>query len=386
MRFLSPIAAAVLTAAVALLAGCGAEAPRKTEAAAAAPVPVAAVTVTPGAWTEGYEATGTVRARISTAISARVMGYIREVNVQVGDRVRAGQPLITIDARDLEANYRRAEAGLAEARAAQSEVENAVAAAKAQLELAQTTFRRMQELFDKKSISNQEYDEANAKLKAAQAGYEMAVARRPQLQARIAQAGQEQSAASVIRSYAQLTAPFAGVVTAKSADPGTLATPGAPLLIIEREGTYRLEAPVEESRAGSIRNGQPVTVAIDSVDRTVVARVTEVVPAVDPGSRAYTVKIDLPAIPQLRSGMFGRAIFPQGSRPVLAVPAAAVVERGQLRSVMVADNGVARVRLITAGSRRADQVEVLSGLNAGEKVISPVPPNLAEGTRVEVRP
>ena len=305
--------------------------------------------------------------------------------MRAGDRVKAGQLLVTMDARDLDAGYRGAEAGLEEARAAVPEVENAVSGAAAQLELARATFRRMQNLFDKKSISNQEFDEATARLKAAQAAHQMALSKRAQLQAKIAQAGQGREAARIQLGYAQLTAPFAGVVTARTVEPGTLATPGAPLLTIEREDGYRLEAAVEESRAASIRAGHAATVTIEALPRPVASRVSEVVPAVDPGSRAYIVKIDLPAAPGLRSGMFGRAVFSQGERQVLAVPAAAVAERGQLASVMVAENGVARTRLITAGEKRGGDVEVLSGLTAGEKVIYPVPAALADGVRVEVR-
>jgi RND family efflux transporter MFP subunit len=314
------------------------------------------------------------------------MGYVREVNVQAGDRVREGQLLVTLDARDLDVNSRRAEAALIEIRSSAPEADSAVAAAKANLDLAQATFKRMQDLFSKKSISNQEFDEASAKLKAAQAAHEMAQARRVQLDAQAARVQQEVRATEVARSYAEISAPFAGVVTAKSADPGALALPGAPLLTIEREGAYRLEASVEESRLSAIRVGQAVSVTLDGVDHTLEARVSEIVPAVDAASRSYTVKIDLPSAPALRSGVFGRASFHLGSRPTLTIPAAAVSERGQLQSVLVAESGVARIRMITAGQKSKDQVEVLSGLTVGEKVIFPIPLGLADGARVEARP
>jgi RND family efflux transporter MFP subunit len=313
------------------------------------------------------------------------MGYVREVKVQTGDRVREGQLLITLDARDLDVNSRRAEAALDEVRSSVPEADSAVAGAKANLDLAQATFNRMQDLWNKKSISNQEFDEASAKLKAAQAAYEMAKARRAQLDAQAARVQQEVRATEVTRSYAEITAPFAGVVTAKSADPGTLALLGAPLLTIEREGAYRLEASVEESRMAAIRVGQPVSVTLDGMNRTLDARVSEIVPAVDAASRSYTVKIDLPLAPALRSGAFGRAMFQLGSRSPLAIPAAAVTERGQLQSVLVAENGVAHNRLITTGQKNKDQVEVLSGLTAGENVIFPVLRDLIDGARVEVR-
>jgi RND family efflux transporter MFP subunit len=244
----------------------------------------------------------------------------------------------------------------------------------------------MQELFDKKSISNQEFDESTARRKAAEAGYEMAAAKGAQVRAKIAQAEQEVQAAGIMRTYAEIRAPFAGVVTARAAEPGSMASPGAPLVTIEREGGYRLEAAVEESRVKSIHAGQPVSVSLEALDRTVDARVSEIVPAVDAASRAYTVKIDLPALAELRSGMFGRAVFSSGARSVLAVPAAAVAERGQLQSVMVADSGSAHTRLVSIGQKSGDKVEVLSGLSVGEKAICPLPPGLADGARVEDHP
>jgi len=377
--------AALVAVVLFLLSGCGSE-PRKSGPATSAPVAVQTAAATAEQWPAGYEAVGTVRARTAAVISSQVMAYVREVRVQACDRVREGDVLVTLDARDLEANYRRAEAGRDEARSAEAEADQALAGAKAQLDLAKVTFARMQELFDKKSISNQEFDEATARRKAAEAAYEMAVAKGAQVRARIAQAEQEVQAAGIVRGYAEIRAPFAGVVTAKSAEPGSMATPGAPLLTIEREGGYRLEAAVEESRVQSVHIGQPVAVGLEALGRTLDARVSEIVPAVDAASRAYTVKIDLPPLAQLRSGMFGRAVFSSGTRNVLAVPAAAVTERGQLQSVIVADGGYAHTRLITVGQKSGDKVEVLSGLSAGEKVVCPLPLGLADGARVEAHP
>lgn len=366
------------------LAGCS-DPPREVMSSKTPPVAVSVVTVAEQQWPSIYEATGTVRARTSAVIAAKLLGYVRDVKVQAGDRVQAGQLLITLDARDLDVNSRKAEAALDEVRSAVPEADHAVAAAKVNLDLAQTTFNRMQELWSKTSISHQEFDESSAKLKAAQAAYEMARARRAQLDTQAARVQQDVRATEVARSYAEITAPFAGIVTAKSVDPGVLASPGMPLLTIEREGAYRLEASVEESRLAAIRTGQSVSVKLDGVDRIFDARVSEIVPAVDAASRSYIVKIDLPAMAALRSGAFGRAAFALGNRPALAIPAGAVTERGQLQSVMVAENGIARTRLITTGQKSKDQVEALSGLAAGEHVIAPVPPGLADGGAVEVR-
>lgn len=369
------------------LAGCGEAPPEKPEASSGLPVTtVSTVAATNETWPSLHEAIGTVRARTSTVISAKLMGYVREVKVQTADRVRGGQVLATLNTRDLDIGSQRAEAAREEIRNAVPEADSAVAAAKANFDLAQVTFGRMQDLFRKTSISNQEFDEASARLKAAQAAYEMARARRTQLNAKISQAEQDVRSAEVARGYADIVAPFAGVIVSKSVDPGSLALPGVPLFTIEREDDYRLEAPVEESHLAAIRTGQPVSVTIEGIDRAIDARVSEIAPVVDAASRAYIVKIDLPALPALRSGVFGRASFQLGTRGVVAIPAAAVTELGQLQSVLVVDNGVCRTRLVTTGQNVKDRVEVLSGLAAGERVIFPVPHDLADGTRVEVRP
>src|SRR5579859_6119059 len=208
------------------LAGCG-EAPREKSSTASSPVvAVSAVTPANESWPSIYEATGTVRARTSAVISARLMGYVRDVKAQAGDRVREGQLLVTLDTRDLDVSSRRVEAAREEVRTAVPEADSAVSAAKSNLDLAQVTFGRMQDLFQKTSISNQEFDEASAKLKAAQAAYEMAQARRLQLNSKLAQVDQEVRASEVTRSYADVLAPFAGVVVSKSVDPGSLALPG----------------------------------------------------------------------------------------------------------------------------------------------------------------
>jgi membrane fusion protein, multidrug efflux system len=366
-----------------LLASCGSQPPRHAAQSQAAPVAVQVAAVTIEDWHASYEATGTVRARTTATISSKVMGYVQQVSAHVGDRVAEGQPLITLDARDLEAALRQAEAGRAAVESAIPELENATAAAKANLDLAQATFKRMEELAGKKSISNQEFDEASARLKAAQANYDMARSRRTQLNSRMAQAEQEVRTAGIVRDYAKLAAPFSGVVISRTVEPGNLAVPGAPLLSIEQDGLYRLEASVDESKLASVRVGQAVEAVIE--DRKVSARVSEVVPSVDAASRTYTVKLDLPAMPQLRTGMFGRAIFPLGMEKAVAIPNAAVMERGQLQSVFVVEDGAAHARLVTTGRRAGDVVEILSGLNPGEKVVAPLVLGLQDGVRVEAR-
>ncbi len=374
---------AILTTAW-LLTSCGGER-HANKGREPAPVSVKTATVQTVEWPAIYEATGTVRARTAATLSAKVMGHVREVTVDAGNHVKKGQLLVRLDSRDLDAAYQRAEAGLQEARSAMAEVENAIRAADAQLKLAQATYRRMKDLYDKKSISDQEFDEVTAKLRMAEANHQMAVSKRAQLRKKIQQAEEAVKAAAVMKGYARITAPFTGTVTARMVEPGNLAAPGVPLLTVERAGAYRLEAQVEESRIAHVHLGEKVEVELEALDRTVSARVSEIVPAVDAASRAFLVKINLPPLPHLRSGLFGRARFTFGARQVVVVPEQAVMSRGQVRSVFVIEKGHARRRLVSLGRHSGGQVEVLSGLTAGDKVVAPVPVTLADGAAVEVR-
>ncbi|MBI3681916.1 MAG: efflux RND transporter periplasmic adaptor subunit [Acidobacteria bacterium] len=371
---------------VTLVSGCG-HAPERAgkERKTAPPVAVSTVAASVEEWASGREAVGTVRARTTGSVSSRIMAYVREVRVNTGDVVSAGQALLVLDSKELDAAYRQAEEAQREAQSAEAEVNGGIAAAKARLDLAQVTFQRMKDLFDKKSISNQELDEASAKLRLAEAGYDMARSKKQQLDHKIAQAGEALKNASIHCGYAEIAAPFAGMVTEKRVEPGNLATPGAPLLIVEQAGAYRLEVPVEESLLESLRRGQGIEVGIEALNRTVSAPIAEIVPAVDPASRSGIVKLDLPPLASLRSGMSGRAKFPAGVSNGLTIPADAIRTQGSLQFVMVADEGRARNRMIAAGERRRDRVRVLSGLAEGEKIVYPLPGTLADGAAVEVK-
>jgi len=370
----------------AVLAGCGPGADSSNTAQQSAP-PLA-VNAQPAAMVnlpETYEATGTVRARVTTVLSARTTGRISEIRVQPGDTVKAGQVLAVLDARDLELASRQAEAARAEARDALPEVNSAVAASQAQLELAEATFRRMKMLFDEKSITEQEFDEAQARLKTARAAHEMSQAKRRQLEARIRQADESVAQAELQASFAQVAAPFAGTVIERKAEPGMLASPGTPIVALEQSGAYRLEVAVDETKLARVRVGTPVRVGFDAFDKQTPARVSEIVPALDAGSHSFTVKIDLAGQPGLRSGMFGRALFEFGTRRTLVIPAGALVSDGQVARVYIADGGVARGRMVTTGVRADDRVEILSGLSAGEQVIVHPLQGLSDGARIEVR-
>ncbi len=304
------------------------------------------------------EATGTVRAAQSAQLSSQVMGTIMRVNVHEGDRVRRGEVLITIDAAQQRSAYASANAGL------QASQEN-IAAADADYALAESTMRRYQTLFDKKSVSPQEYDEVKTRLAAAKARRDAAHAGRTQAEAGVAEA-------NTAIGFTTIRAPFDGLVVAKLADAGAMAAPGVPLLAIEDPSRFRLEALLDESQIGAARLGETIPITLDSLgNQTLAGKVVQIVPMADPASRTFTVKIDLPSNPQIRSGLFGRARFARGERQSILVPQTALLHRGQLDAVyVVGKDEIASLRYVTLGKPSAEQVEVLSGLENGDRIVA----------------
>ena len=341
---------------------------------------------------EFYEAVGTVRSKTTSVLSPKITGYILAVHVREGDPVNRGQLLIEIDNRQASAQLKRAQAGVREAQEMLQETErtaqafeSARAAAEAEQVLAASTFKRYEPLLERKSVSQQEFEEVQAKYRAKTAEVERAKemlksmqAKREQVLARIDQANAEVAQAQILADYGSMYSPLRGVVASKLAEVGALAAPGSPLLTIEDDSHYRLEANVEEVRIGKIRLGEPVRVIIDALgDQEWTGRVAEIQPASDPASRSSIAKIELPenlgkkgAVHILRSGLFGKARFSIGKKQMMAIPQRAVLEQGQLLQVFVVDpNQRARLRLVKTGKTYGEQVEILSGINEGERII-----------------
>jgi membrane fusion protein, multidrug efflux system len=366
------------------LVGCGGGEPETApvESLPAATVVVERLALTE--WPETYEAVGTVRARYSAAVSSRIPSPIQQVHVRAGDQVRAGQLLVELDARDLASNVRQAEAAKAEAENAILEATHAEASAQTQLQLAEVTHKRFADLLEKRSVSPQEYDEAEARMQSAKAAVAMAAARKQQAEAKRSQAESQITVANIAAGYAMIHAPFAGTVTERRLDPGSLASPGMPILMLDQAGAYLLEAAVPESRLAMVRSGQQVTVRIEALAGDYSGQVIEIVPEVDAASRTFTAKITLPNRRELRGGMFGRAVFPGSARQVLTAPTNAVTERGQVQSIFVTADGIARRRLVSLGSELRGRYEVLAGLDAGELVVLD-PGSLQDGQAVQIR-
>jgi RND family efflux transporter MFP subunit len=307
---------------------------------------------------DSTEAIGTVRAAQSAQLSSQVMGTITQVKVHEGDEVRRGELLLTIDAAQERSAYDGANAGL-------SASQQAIAAADADYALAEATMKRYQVLYEKKSVSPQEYDEVKTRLAAAKARRDAATASRLQAEAAA-------SEANTAIGFTKIRAPFDGLVVAKMANVGAIAAPGVPLLTIETSGQFRLEATVDESLISQVRLGETVPLVIDSLGAaTFAGKVAQIVPMADPASRTFTVKIDLPVNPQTRSGMFGRARFARGERESILIPQAALLHRGQLDGVyVVGKDKIAHLRYVTLGKLSDNQIEILSGLENGERIVT----------------
>lgn len=366
-----------LAAAALLFAACSGEPPSVSTQTVTAPTEVVTTSTLP----ETRITTGTVRSATVSPLAAKVMGNVMRVLVVEGQRVRAGDLLVEIDDREGRAKTAQASAGSTEVDQAIAGASAAVTAAEANAALAVATYKRFEALRARGSVSPQEFEEVAARKAGAEAQLNQAMRGRDALLARRSQARAGLAEAETFLSYANVRAPISGIVTARMIDPGAQAAPGMPLVTVEDDAHYRVETSIDEELGAVVHAGDAVT--IESGAQSIVARVTNIVPAVDPGTRSALVKIDLPRDSALRSGAFVRVAFTVGSRSGITVPASSIVRRGQLASVFVLGNDrVMRTRLVTLGEPQGDRVEVLSGIDAGETIVTRVTDAMRDGVKV----
>jgi multidrug efflux pump subunit AcrA (membrane-fusion protein) len=335
-----------------------------------------------------YEAVGTVQPVTTSTLSGKLMGTVKEIRVQEGDRVKQGDTLVVIDKRQVTAQLRQAEAALDEARRAEAAAVSARDAAVAGAKLARSTYDRYLRLIKEDSASRQEFDEVEARHRQAQASLKQAEQMLAAARSRARQAEAAVSAADVASDDAVILAPYDGIVTAKMSDVGDLATPGTPFLTLEGTSGYRVDVVLPEAYFNAVRLKQAVMVRIPALgDQQLEGMVETIVPAADQSSRSFLVKIRLPADEAVRSGMFARVVVKTGEERMMLIPASAVVPQGQLTGVFIVDdNQIARFRLIRTGRRFDDTVEIITGLDEGQRFVLTPPPALVDGARVEARP
>lgn len=302
--------------------------------------------------TETISAVGTVQPRRESEIASRLLATIQEITVDPGDHVAPGQLLIALDDREIEAQLREAEA--------------AVAAVSADLDVRERDYRRYEQMFAAKAVTKEDYDRIEGAFQATRARFE--------------RAQQQVQRIQVMLTYANIKAPDRGIVSDRFADPGDLAVPGKPLMMVHDPTELELHASVRESLAAHLRPGQRLRVSIDAPHIDTEATVREIAPRAEAASRSVLVKVTLPAPSpsadgeqQLYSGMFGRLQIPIGQRNRVVVAADAVQRIGQLDvvDVITEDNRLER-RYVRIGEQIEHDVEVLAGLRIGERVALPV--------------
>jgi membrane fusion protein, multidrug efflux system len=346
------------------------------------------------------EAPATIQARNRIAIASQINGFVATVKVSAGDTVGAGQVLATLDARDAESQKDAAEGMINEVQAALEEARKGVQmsvdmrnAARANSELAASTLARFQKLSDARSVSPQELDEAKARRDAAAADLaarEAQVAaseeRLKQVEARVAQARAQSRRADVMVGWTVIKAPAAGRIVERPVDAGSAIFPGSPIFVMESVGAPQVLADLPSARVSLLRVGLEVRVRAAGAEAPVTGRVSEIIPLSNPAAHTVQFKVDLPATFAGLTGQYATVDVPAGERRALLVPRDSMRESGQLTTVFVVDGSSrAQLRLIKVAPFDAQRVEVLSGIEPGEKIVTAPGDALADGSPLEIR-
>jgi RND family efflux transporter MFP subunit len=308
------------------------------------PFSVTAVAVETRTVDSVVSAAGTLSSRNTSILSSKVMVKVVALTINEGDYVTTGKLLARIESGEIAAQTYQAQAAYHNAK---------------------LHFDRIKRLFDEKASTQMEMDQATRGLESAKAGL---------------------NAAKAMESYTMITAPISGQIMEKRINLGEMALPGQPILKIEDNRKLRLDATLQEHDIRSVRPGQTVAVRMDSLpDAEIRGTVAQVVPAADIRTHSFTVKIDIPADKRLITGMYGKALFSIGRRETILIPRSAVVEMAGLTGVyLVSGDGNAVFQMVQLGESRGDNVEAVTGLKTGDRVIVSTHDGRIDGRKVIV--
>ena len=351
------IITAILVATV-LISSCGSE-DKKAVVDNSPAIAVQVKTVSEDSSSPFLTVSGKIEAAKSANISTRMMGYVDKIYVNVGDKVNKGQLLMSVNNADLSAQLAQVNAGITEAEAAFTNAEK--------------DFNRFSTLFKENSASQKELDDITA-------NYNMA-------KARLESAKQMRNGVNAQMGYANIRAPFNGVVTNKFISAGDMANPGMPLLEVESPGKYQVLAMVPESEILAVKNDTEVTVQVKALNENVKGKVTEVSTSSKNTGGQYLVKVILDKTDaQILSGMYATVHFPVARKTTssaVMIPVQAIVKKGQLSGIYtVSQSNTALLRWLRLGRTFGDQVEVLSGLSADEQYIVSAEGKLFNGAKI----
>lgn len=318
--------------------------------------------------TRMYEAVGTIRPLTEVVIESQVSAKIIKVSVVPGMTVKKNQLLIRLDARQLTTRFKQAEEELAVAKNSLTQTRKSMDEAKAGQDQAKAAFSRAKKLFKSGIIASQKLEIDKALFLQARARFEKSQESELAAKASIRKAKEFVKEAGIAREYTLITSPADGVVAQRMIDPGDLAVPGKPLLIIQTSGALRLEANVREGLISRIIIGKDYKVKIETLEKTVVSKIDEILPYADPATRTFLVKALLPKIPSLYPGMFGRLLIPVEKEKIILIPEKAVVRVGQLELVYLKKENTWQSIYIKTGKKFDDKIEILSGLTGNETI------------------
>jgi len=310
-------------------------------------------------------ASGKIEAENSANVSTRMMGYVTKVHVKVGQKVNAGQLLVSINNTDLQAKKAQVDASILQATAAFNN--------------AKKDYERFTALFNQQSASQKELDDMTSRYEMAKAGLEGAKQMRNEVLAQF--------------SYSNITAPFAGEVTNTFVKEGDMANPGMPLVSVEGASHLQVTAMVSENDITSIKSGMTAKVLVKSTNESLTGTVSEVSLSAKNTGGQYLVKINLGKTDaKVLSGMFVNVQFPLANKSkttttdTVLVPESALVHQGQLTGIYTIGTGnVAILRWLRIGKTFGNQVEVLSGLAATETYILSADGKLYNGVKISIQ-
>lgn len=393
-------------AAALLLAGC---APAK-QASREAPRSVTVVRVRRQGITITREYAARIKAREEIVISSKISGRVLATRADVGQLVRKGQVLFTLEAKDFDAQYRQARAVLESARANLTrtsdsslssqvlQAQSAVRQAQVQYDEAKDFYGRTQKMFDDGTVARQQLDSAQARFQSAEIALATAKDNLSLIQEKggpqstgVASTQVEQAQAALDLAQSQLdntvvTSPITGTVAARNVDAGELVSSSVPAFVVIDTSTVSAEASVSQDTVEKIRIGETVTVSVDTQDKT--SRIQGVVdtisPAADPRSQGYLIKVAVRnASGSLRPGMFARVSFPIEDRAdVLVVPNSAVVTETGVDYVYAVMDGVVNKKAVETGIATDTVTEITSGLADGTPVVTEGQTFLIDGQKV----
>jgi len=316
---------------------------------------------------QGLNASGRIEAGQTANISTRVMGYITRLNVKVGDHVNKGQLLATISNDDILAKRAQADAMIAEAEAGYKS--------------AQKDYERFNNLYKQQSASAKELDNVTLQFSSARSRLDAAKQMRNEINATL--------------SYTHLTAPFAGTVTQKLMDAGSMANPGMPILTIEQSGSYQVSAAIPENAISQVSQGAEVTVTVSAVNKVIKGTVAQINQSSQFTGGQYLIKVHIPDSEKqgLFAGMYANILIPVKQPPQstagndqVMVPLSSIVYKDQLTGLYtIGSNNTALLRWVRLGKTLGNQVEVLSGLAAREQFIESADGRLFNGAAVKIK-